>query len=82
MYSNVRAAESGYGLAMHDLSIVLEVLYSCTSESSCAICHDIITCHAIYAPRVLHFSAFILAVEMAVTGENNFLLYITGIYYV
>ena len=57
MYSNERAAESAYGLAMHVIYSYAATLYSCTSESSCAISHDTIT--FTHVPRVLHFSAFL-----------------------
>ena len=46
----MRAAESAHGLAMcvaKHLSIIkLAILYSCTSESSCANCYVVITCQA------------------------------------
>ena len=57
MHSDVRAAESAYGLAMHVIYSYVAILYSCTSESSCAISHDTITFS--HVPRVLHFSAFL-----------------------
>ena len=53
VHSNVRAAESVYGLAMHvakHLSIIKLAIH--------AICHDTITCQATHVPRVLHISAF------------------------
>ena len=49
-------SESAYGLAMHVITM-WQYLYSCTSESSCAISHDTIT--FTHVPRVLHFSAFL-----------------------
>ena len=58
VHSNVRAAESAYGLAMHVAnSYATILLYSCTSESSCAISHDTITFTNV--PKVLHFNVFL-----------------------
>ena len=58
MHSNVRAAESAYGLAMH----VAEHLFGSTIQLHFRIitCTLTITCHATHVPRVLHFSAFII----------------------
>ena len=56
VHSSGRTAESAYGLAMHVIAM-RQYLYSCTSESSCAISHDTIT--FTHVARVLHFSAFL-----------------------